>query len=179
MRLTNEYVHEYHGWWSPGGECVVRAYEAEGRPPVIICSAVAGNTNTSITNICEILAVEVVERNYPRLVPHNFLAARRARKRPPFVWVEHYPPQYRSEEERGRAARGEYVPEWVKEKWWLTTFKSYRPRVIRGAPVQEVMLPDGSTAFVGDGAAGRRSFGHPEWEPVSRERVEEMVGQPA
>lgn len=155
MRLTNHYVHEYHGWSRPGGECVIRTYEREGEPPVIVCSAVRGNRNTSISNICEHLAAEVVEKLYPHLVPRTRWADRRARENPPFRWIFHYLASYGSREAQERAARGQYVsPLNGAEQWFDVTFESYR--IDRtGRPCLGFMYPGGET---------------------TKERVEELVG---
>ena len=85
MKKTHDYVHEYHGYWSDGGRCSIRIYQGEGELPVVVCSQLPENTNTSVTNMAEYLAAEVVEG-------HSLPT--------PLVWVEHYP------EHEGRV--GEY-----------------------------------------------------------------------
>lgn len=154
VELTNHYVHEYHGS-RPGGECVIRTYESGGEPPVLVCSAVRGNRNTSISNICEILAAEVVGELYPNLLPRTRRADRRAREKPPFRWIIHYPASYDSREDQERAARGEYVSFLSGGEWWFdVTFESYRIDR-RQRPCFGYMHPGGET---------------------TRERVEELVG---
>jgi hypothetical protein len=155
VELTNEYVHEYEGWAGPNGECVIRTFEAEGEPPVVVCSAVRGNLATSISNICEHLAAEIVEKHYPRLLPRSPGADRRAVEDPPFWWVVHYPAAYRSRQEQERAARGGYVsPLRGAESWFDVAFESYRVDR-RGRPRLGFMRPGGET---------------------TRERVEDLVG---
>jgi len=76
MKKTYDYLHYYRGCWSDGGKCRIRIYQEEGRTPVVICSQLPGNENTSVTNMAEYLAAEVMEEH----------------KLPtPLVWVEHYP----------------------------------------------------------------------------------------
>jgi hypothetical protein len=43
---THDYIHHYHGYWRPGGLCRIQIFEAEGQPPVIICSELLENENT-------------------------------------------------------------------------------------------------------------------------------------
>jgi hypothetical protein len=77
VKKTPDYVHFYRGYWSEGGKCRIRIYERTGKPPVVICSQLPDNHNTSVTNMAEYLAAEVVmeEHKLPTLG----------------VWVEHYP----------------------------------------------------------------------------------------
>ncbi len=85
MKKTHDYIHYYRGYWSDGGKCRIRIYREEGRPPVVICSQLLDNNNTSITNMAEYLAAEVIEK-------HGLAT--------PLTWIEHYP------EHRGK--HGEY-----------------------------------------------------------------------
>ena len=82
---THDYVHHYRGYWSEGGKCRIRIYRTHGDEPVVICSHLPENKNTSVTNMAEYLAVEVIEEH---------------RLPTPLAWVEHYP------EHRGKP--GEY-----------------------------------------------------------------------
>jgi hypothetical protein len=76
MKKTHDYVHYYRGYWSEGGKCRIRIYQENGRAPVVICSQLPDNDNTSVTNMAEYLAAEVIwEHKLPT----------------PLVWVEHYP----------------------------------------------------------------------------------------
>ncbi len=76
MKKTHDYVHEYRGYWSDGGRCGIRIYRGEAEPPVVVCSQLPDNTNTSVTNMAEYLAAEVVGK-------HSLPT--------PLVWLEHYP----------------------------------------------------------------------------------------
>jgi hypothetical protein len=76
VRKTHDYIHYYRGYWSDGGKCRIRIYRKDGQSPVVICSQLADNDNTSVTNMAEYLAAEVSrEHELPT----------------PLVWVEHYP----------------------------------------------------------------------------------------
>jgi hypothetical protein len=63
MRRTHDYLHHYRGYWSEGGVCRIRIYEERGRYPVVICSQLPENKNTSVTNMAEYIAAEVIERH--------------------------------------------------------------------------------------------------------------------
>ncbi len=76
MRKTHDYVHRYRGYWSDGGKCRIRIYQEDGQAPVVVCSQLPDNDNTSVTNMAEYLAAEVAER-------HSLPT--------PLTWIEHYP----------------------------------------------------------------------------------------
>lgn len=76
MKKTHDYTHCYRGYWSDGGRCRIRIYQADRHIPVVICSQLPNNTNTSVTNMAEYLAAEVIrEHKLPT----------------PLTWIEHYP----------------------------------------------------------------------------------------
>ena len=76
MKKTHDYVHFYRGYWSDGGKCRIRIYREDDRAPVVVCSQLPDNYDTSVTNMAEYLAAEVIEGD----------------KLPtPLVWIEHYP----------------------------------------------------------------------------------------
>jgi hypothetical protein len=76
VRKTHDYIHHYRGYWSDGGRCRIRIYREDGHAPVVICSQLQDNENTSGTNMAEYLAAEVIkERSLST----------------PLTWVEHYP----------------------------------------------------------------------------------------
>jgi hypothetical protein len=76
VKKTHDYVHYYRGYWSEGGKCRIRIYREDGRAPVVICSQLPDNDNTSVTNMAEYLAAEVIEEH---------------RLPTPLIWIEHYP----------------------------------------------------------------------------------------
>ncbi len=76
MKKTHDYIHHYRGYWSDGGKCRIRIYQQDGQSPVVICSQLADNDNTSVTNMAEYLVAEVIEE-------HSLPT--------PLMWIEHYP----------------------------------------------------------------------------------------
>jgi hypothetical protein len=76
MKKTHDYIHHYRGYWSDGGKCRIWIYRENGQAPVVICSQLPENPNTSVTNMAEYLAAEVIrEHELPT----------------PLTWIEHYP----------------------------------------------------------------------------------------
>jgi hypothetical protein len=76
VKRTHDYIHNYRGYWSDGGKCRIRIYREDRQAPVVVCSQLLDNDNTSVTNMAEYLAAEVMEEH----------------KLPtPLVWIEHYP----------------------------------------------------------------------------------------
>jgi hypothetical protein len=61
LRKTHDYIHHYRGYWSDGGKCRIRIYQGNGQAPVVICSQLPDNDNTSVTNMAEYLAAEIME----------------------------------------------------------------------------------------------------------------------
>jgi hypothetical protein len=76
VKKIHDYIHRYRGYWSNGGRCRIRIYQEEGRAPVVICSQLPDNDNTSVTNMAEYLAAEVIGK-------HSLAT--------PLTWIEHYP----------------------------------------------------------------------------------------
>jgi hypothetical protein len=76
VKKTHDYIHRYRGYWSDGGRCRIRIYHEDGRAPVVICSQPPDNPNTSVTNMAEYLAAEVIEEH---CLPT------------PLTRIEHYP----------------------------------------------------------------------------------------
>ncbi len=76
MKKNHDYIHYYRGYWSDGGKCRVRIYRENGQVPVVICSQLPDNCNTSVTNMAEYLAAEVI-------MEHDLST--------PVTWMEHYP----------------------------------------------------------------------------------------
>ena len=76
VKENHDYIHLYRGYWSAGGRCRIRIYQEDGRAPVIICAQLPDNDNTSVTNMAEYLAAEVIEE-------HGLST--------PLRWLEHYP----------------------------------------------------------------------------------------
>jgi hypothetical protein len=76
VKKTYDYRHHYRGYWAEGGVCRIRIYEEDGPPSVVICSQLLENKNTSVTNMAEYIAAEVIE--------HHELSTL-------LTWIEHYP----------------------------------------------------------------------------------------
>ena len=76
MKKTHDYVHRYRGYWSDGGRCRIRIYQEDHHYPMVICSQLPDNPNTSVTNMAEYLAAEIIEE-------HSLPT--------PLTWIEHYP----------------------------------------------------------------------------------------
>jgi hypothetical protein len=76
VKKTHDYIHHYRGYWSYGGRCRTRIFREDGQSPVVICSQLPDNDNTSVTNMAEYLAAEVIEE-------HSLPT--------PLTWIEHYP----------------------------------------------------------------------------------------
>jgi hypothetical protein len=73
---THDYIHRYRGYWADGGKCWARFYQEAEQDPIVICSQLPENKNTSVTNTAEYLAAEVIEE-------HGLTT--------PLTWIEHYP----------------------------------------------------------------------------------------
>jgi hypothetical protein len=102
MPPTLDVIHTYPGFFGAESRCRIRIYRPPGFPPVVLASELPENPGTSITNLVEQLAAEVLGR---------YLDERRGYLRP-LIWVEHYPP-------RAEGARD--------ETWDLVTFPDYQP----------------------------------------------------
>src|SRR5215216_144640 len=114
---THDYIHHYRGYWSDGGKCRIRIYEEDGHAPVVICSQLPDNDNTSVTNMAEYLAAEVIEE--------HLLST-------PLVWIEHYP------EHKGRI--GEYslvrFSSWEPTEVYLGSVWRYRVGSLAWSPLR-------------------------------------------
>jgi len=76
VKKTHDYIHYYRGYWSEGGKCRIRIYQEEGHAPIVICSELPDNDNTSVTNMAEYLAAEVIQEHHLPV---------------PLVCIQHYP----------------------------------------------------------------------------------------
>ena len=125
MKKTHDYVHHYRGYWSDGGKCRIRIYREDGRAPVVICSQLPDNDNTSVTNMAEYLAAEVIEE-------HDLPT--------PLTWIEHYP------EHEGEI--GEYslvrFSRWAPEEVYLGGV--WRHRI--GSPLWSPLPPEEAQAVL-------------------------------
>jgi hypothetical protein len=53
VKKTHDYIHHYRGYWSDGGKCRIQIYQEAERAPVVNCSQLPDNENTSVTNMAE------------------------------------------------------------------------------------------------------------------------------
>ena len=104
---THNYIHYYRGYWSDGGKCHIRIYQEDGQIPAVICSQLPDNENTSVTNMAEYLAAEVIEE-------HELATS--------LTWIEHYP------EHRGKPGQYSLVQfsSWEPEEVCLGGVWRYR-----------------------------------------------------
>ena len=118
---THDYVHHFRGYWSEGGKCRIRIYRAHSDEPMVICSQLPENKNTSVTNMAEYLAADVIEE-------HGLPT--------PLTWLEHYP------EHRGKP--GEYslvrFSCWGRSEVCLGGMWRYRVGSPRWSPLQPLKV---------------------------------------
>lgn len=76
-----ETVHTYGGFWGSAGHCGLQIFPGSDGVPVVILTELPSNDSTSVTNLIESLAAEVLETYLPD----------RAGQAPPFHCIEHYP----------------------------------------------------------------------------------------
>lgn len=81
---THDYEHTYDGMGNREGVCRIRIYENLSLAPIVLCSALAKNDGTSITNLIEYIAAEVLTR---------FFRDRLESGDEPVIWIEYYPLQ--------------------------------------------------------------------------------------
>jgi hypothetical protein len=106
IHKTHDYIHHYHGCWRPGGVCRVEIFQDKGCAPVIVCTELPENDNTSITVMAECLAAEVALEHFP--ATFELIGE-------PFVWIEHHPA----------------VPKLgIPAVYFWVTFDSYAPRQV-------------------------------------------------
>ena len=80
MHLVADYIHPYgKGLRVFRSQCRIRIYSPDvpKDAPVVICSELANNLGTSVTEAAQTIAGEVIE--------HHDLSR--------LVWIEHYPPE--------------------------------------------------------------------------------------
>lgn len=105
---SRDFVHYYHGFHEPGARCRIRLYESahdhhnhrrNPRVPVVLCSDVFADNNTSVTNLAEHIAAEVALQIFFDQLPagaldeflNNCMNRLLGRPTVPFHWIEHYP----------------------------------------------------------------------------------------
>ncbi len=78
---TLETVHVYDGFWQPGARCGLEIFPGTDGIPVVVLTELPFNDNTSVTNLVECLAAEVLASYLRERIGQN----------PAFHCVEHYP----------------------------------------------------------------------------------------
>jgi len=126
MNLTHDDAHHYRGLWDEGGVCRVRIFQAPDATPVIVCTELPENTNTSVTNMMEYLAAELIAKHFPDRFDYP----------EPAIVVEHYPPPAPGADgPRRRHACGDFD---------RVTFASWAPRRVYERGVERVKLGEPS-----------------------------------
>src|SRR5260370_24672601 len=80
MRVM-EVIYEYHGLGTPRALCCLQIFSSPIDVPTVVLSELPCNRNTSVTNLVECIAAEVLQKYLPGQIGKN----------PPFHCVEHYP----------------------------------------------------------------------------------------
>lgn len=72
MRKSADYLYAFGTWdLEPHGVCWVRVFGEEGQAPVIVMGELSQNTSTSVTNMAEYLAPELIQRHFPQRFDHE------------------------------------------------------------------------------------------------------------
>jgi hypothetical protein len=113
MEKTHDYEYAFRGTWDkePAGRCRVRILQEDGKPPTMVLTELNSNPSTSVTNMVEVLAAELIAKHFPV----RFEAV----GEDPVTLIEHYEPQ----RDDGRGRRG-------KPTYDRVTFGDWRPRKI-------------------------------------------------
>ena len=124
MPKTADYLCAFRGTFDrePDGVCWVRVFEGEGQTPVMVMGELPQNTSTSVTNMAEYLAPELIQRQFPR----------RFEELPPAIFLEHSVEERTPEGRLGRKAPWDRLlfHSWAPRRVWL----SGRERIAFGDP---------------------------------------------
>src|SRR5215213_707150 len=79
---TVDTIHQFRGYHTEGGVCGIEVHVRAGLPPLVVATELPENANTSVADLAEYLAAEVMERHLTadQLAGHD----------PPFIWVERH-----------------------------------------------------------------------------------------
>lgn len=111
----------YRGMFTDGGICRVRIFEAAELPPIVVLTELPENENTSVTNLVEFLAAEVISK----FLPHRWDCD------PPAVVLEHYPPRRSARFPERRGGKPDYD---------LVSFSSWRPHAVWQSGIKRITL---------------------------------------
>jgi hypothetical protein len=143
--------YEYGGYFEAPSVCRLRIYdptEASGGIPTVVCTQIPENEGTSVTNMAEYLAAQVLVK---------YLASQDGLARP-FHWVEHYPDDCSHPEVYH--PRGRHQATYSQERFSAVTFAHYDPR-------RKVVF----------GGHERVKFGDAEFGPLDQQELETLIGQ--
>ncbi len=144
MRKTHDYTYHYRGVWRDGGCCRIAVYAPEAweadRRPVIVATELDDNEGSSVTNMAEYLAAEIVVRHFPHLLDAP------ADEGQPVVWLEHYPPRAGAPAEYDRVT---FAPWRIRAAWLGGTL-----RRALGTPDWARLDRAAAAALLGQPAAG-------------------------
>jgi hypothetical protein len=96
MALQLDSKHVYRGYSAPGAVCRIRIFDGVGGIPVVIASELDENNNTSITNLAEYVAAEVLLEYLSQRIGQD----------EPFIWIEHYSGEPLPKESHARRTSG-------------------------------------------------------------------------
>jgi hypothetical protein len=70
-------VHVYDGFWQPGARCGLQIFPGADSIPLVVLTELPFNNNTSVTNLVEYLAAELLASYLPEYVgqSHPFTAS--------------------------------------------------------------------------------------------------------
>lgn len=140
MPKTADYLHRFRGTFDrePHAVCWVRVFEEAGQTPVIVMSELPQNRSTSVTNMAEHLAPELVRRHFP----HRF------EEIPPAIFLEHYVEERTLHGRLGRKATWDRLTygSWAPRRVWL----SGQERLVYGEPAWESMPEHDVAALIGE-----------------------------
>jgi len=119
LRKTHDYLYEYRGLWTDDARVHVRIYDAVRVRPVVIATEPHDNPGTSVTNMIEYLAAELVDQHFRDSLYEG---------RPP-IFVEHYPPR-------------QYAKERIDETFDFVEFPLTQPKPVLVGGIWRLSLGD-------------------------------------
>jgi hypothetical protein len=122
-----DYVYLHRGFWDtqPEARVRVRFIERSEGPPILLLTEPHENESTSLTNLIEVLAAELIAKHCP--------ARFETLGEPPAIVIEHYPPD--PNRPAGPRNAGQYD---------LVTFASWTPRPARSGSQHRTSLGEPS-----------------------------------
>lgn len=128
-RKTRDERYYFRGNFSDGGVCRLRIFEGEGRPPVVVLTELDENENTSVTNMVEYLAAEVISKLLPWRWDFD----------PPAIVLENYPGRRSPTFPQRQPGRPDYD---------VVTFSSWTPKAIWQAGIKRIRLGEPDWMFL-------------------------------